>query len=221
MLKAVIFDMDGVLIDSEPLWQEAEIAAFGRVGLQMTREMCKETMGLRIDEVVKFRYAKNGWTGRSLMEMQSDILKKLEALINEVGQPMPGVDYALDFFEKQNFQIGLASSTHLPLIKVVLDKLNIADHFEVIHSAQFEEYGKPHPGIYLTALKKLGVAPYEAIAIEDSFNGLLAAKAARMHTICIPEPEQSKDKRFDIADIKLKSLNSLDKKVFSAFLAQK
>lgn len=209
--------MDGVLIDSEPLWREAEIIAFRRVGIELTNDMCKETMGIRIDQVVKYRYDKHGWTGKSLGEVAQDILRELTILIREKGVPMPGVKYALDFCADHNLRLALASSSHLSLIETVVQKFKIKEKFEVIYSAEFEEYGKPHPGIYLTTLQKLGLEPSEALAIEDSLAGLIAAKAAQLNTIAIPEPTAWHDTRFDIADFKLKSLHEFNGRHLQVF----
>ena len=82
--------------------------------------------------------------------------------------------------------------------------------FEKIYSAQEEEYGKPHPAVYISAAKRLNVAPVECLAIEDSFNGVLAAKAAKMKCIAIPYEGVRHDRRFAIADVSLDSLMQID-----------
>ena len=214
MIKAVIYDMDGVIIDSEPFWQDAEMKVFGSVGVSLTREMCMETMGLRVDEVVQYRYNQYKWNGKTVQQVHQEILAELEQLILTVGTPMPGVKSTIDFFTKKGLRLALASSTHLALIRTVLQKFKIEGHFEAVHSAQFEEYGKPHPGIYITTLKKLGLQPDEALAIEDSFNGLLAAKSARLRTIVVPEKSLWHETRYDIADLKLKSLAEFSEEHF-------
>ncbi|MFQ5648658.1 MAG: hexitol phosphatase HxpB [bacterium] len=207
MLKAAIFDMDGILIDSEPLWQEAQTTAFARVGVHLTKEMCFETTGLRVDEVVKQRFEQFKWQNKSPDEVEAEILAELQQLILERGQPIAGVRYILDFFKERDIRLALASSTHFEIIQVVLKRLELEGAFEVIHSAEFEQYGKPHPAIYLTTLARLDLAPWEAVAFEDSFNGLLAAKAARLKTVVIPAPAVWHETKYDIADLKLKSLS--------------
>lgn len=217
-IKAAIFDMDGVLIDSEPFWQEAEIIAFGRVGVELTPEMCKETMGLRVDEVVRIRYEQFGWSGKTQQQVQDDILAELRKLILAKGKPMAGVGHVLDFFKQRGIRLALASSTHMRIIETVLQKLNLTDEFEVVHSAEFEPYGKPHPGIYLTTLQKLDLSPDDAIAFEDSLNGVIAAKAARLRTIAIPEESARHDTRFDIADMRLNSLTEFSEERLGTLL---
>ena len=106
--------------------------------------------------------------------------------------------------------VALASSSAYRLIGAVTERLGLAGEFEVAYSAEEEEYGKPHPGVYLTTARRLGVAPTQCLAIEDSFNGVLAAKAARMRCVAIPEPAQRRDPRFGIADLVLDSLAGVD-----------
>lgn len=210
MIKAVIFDMDGILIDSEPLWQEAEILAFSRVGIHLTNEMCMETMGLRVDEVIRFRYEQKPWKNKSLKEVENEILDELERLISEKGAAMNGVEYILNFFKQREIRIALASSSYVRIIDAVLNKLKLKGTFEVVHSGEFEERGKPDPAIYLSTLQKLNVSTNNAIAIEDSYNGLLSAKSAGLKTVALPEKSVWRESKFDIADLKLKSLLEFD-----------
>ena len=206
-MKAVIFDMDGILIDSEPLWKIAEIAAFKKVGIDLTHTDCEETVGLRMDEVVRLWYDRVGWEGRSLKEVEDDVIDVLISEIQNQGKAMIGVEAALINIKEAGYKIGLATSSANRILQVVIDKLSIRTYFDVLHSAEFEEYGKPHPAVFLTAAKQLGVKPNQCLVIEDSFNGVLAAKAARMKVIAIPEKTHHFDKRLQIADKILDNLN--------------
>lgn len=197
MIKAVIFDMDGLLINSEPFWQAAEIEIFETVGISLTVPMCHQTMGLRIDEVVKYWYDQYTWKTPSLKAIEEQIIDRVIQKIQTHGQAMKGVYKLLDFFYKNDYPLALASSSYYRIIYTVLEKLKIRSYFEVIYSAESEIYGKPHPGIFITAAQKLGVSPLDCLVFEDSFNGVLAAKAARMMVVAVPEIQ---DKRFVIAD---------------------
>jgi sugar-phosphatase len=209
MIEAVIFDMDGVLIDSEPYWQEAQKEVFQMVGVEVTDTMCHETMGLRIDEVVAHWFARYKWSGMTCKEVEDQVIQGVIDRVHSRGALLPGVHEAIDLFKKKKLKTALASSSALRLIHTVLDKFDLKKNFDVIHSAEHEPYGKPHPAIYLSTAKLLDTDPTYCLAIEDSFNGLIAAKAARMKTVCIPEKRVWSQTKFDIADVKLWSLTEL------------
>ncbi len=215
VLKAVIFDMDGVLIDSEPFWREAEIRVFETIGIQLTHEMCIETMGLRLDEAVEYWLKLHGRQLSLGGDLAEKIVEEVISQIEENGILMTGVEESLEFFKHKRTKFALASSSAYKIISAVVDKFDLRRRFEVIYSAEEEEFGKPHPGIYLTAARKLGVNPKECLAIEDSRNGVLAAKAARMKCIAIPEPPVRSDPFFSIADRVLDSLLEIDNDVWS------
>ena len=215
MIEAVIFDMDGLLIDSEPLWQEAEILIFKRVNLMLTLEQCLQTQGLRIDEVVDYWYQKYPWTNFSKLEIEELIVAKVIELISQKGTALAGVDKAISFAKQKQVKIALASSSTSIIIQAALQRLNLNNAFTQIYSAESEILGKPHPGVYLTTASKLNVAPQRCLAIEDSLNGVLAAKAAQMKCIAIPEPSQRENPKFAIADVILNSLEEFDNRVWN------
>lgn len=215
MVKAVIYDMDGLIIDSEPLWRKAEVKSFATVGVFLTEEMCAQTTGLRIDEVVEFWFHRNPWEGTSHKELEELIMKNVIQFVIDDGQQKKGVNESLDLLKQLGFRLALASSSGMALINPVLDKLQIRDYFEVIHSAEFEKYGKPHPEIYLSTAKQLNVNPVFCVAIEDSINGIISAKAAKMKCIAVPEKELLNDKRLGIADIVVASLLDINEETIS------
>lgn len=210
MIKAVIYDMDGVLIDSEPLWRKAEIRSFAKFNISLTEDMCKMTTGLREDEVVAYWFREFHVKSGNEKLIEKQIWKYIIELIQTESKPKDGVFESLEFFKKKNLKLALASTSAMILINTVIDKFQIRDYFEVIHSAEFEKNGKPHPDVYISTAKKLGAHTIECVAIEDSFNGIIAAKAAKMKCVAIPEKEFLEDKRLGIADVVLSSLNEVN-----------
>jgi len=208
-IKAIIFDMDGVLIDSEPLWRKAEIETFAKLGLSFTDEMCMQTMGMRTKEVIEYWFKITPWEGKSVKEVEIDLLQRVTQLIVEEGDAMKGVENALRYVKNKGLKVALASSSSSSLIEAVIEKLQIKKYFEVIESAEYLDFGKPHPEIFIKTAKKLGVHANECLVIEDSFNGVLAAKSAMMKVVAIPDKESKNDDRFVIADYILNDLNQI------------
>ena len=206
MIEAVIFDMDGLLIDSEPLWQEAEIEVYGQVGVPLTVEMTSQTIGLRTDEVTRHWHKRFPWKSPSQSEVSRILDETVIKRIIEKGQAKDGVDEAIKVCESLGLPMAIASSSPMELIDAVINKLGIASKIKTKHSAHHEEYGKPHPAVYLKTAKELGIPPEHCVAFEDSANGVISAKAAKMKCIAIPEANSRDDKRFGIADITILSL---------------
>jgi sugar-phosphatase len=197
---AVIFDMDGVLIDSEPLWKIAMEEVFHSVGSVLTKEHFQKTVGLRIDEVVRFWHQHEGWQNVSSEEIESRIVEKMVDLIKENGEPLSGVIETLSYLKENNIKVGLATSSYKVLVETVLEVLNIAHYFHTTHTAEFEQYGKPHPAVYLTVAEQLNVEPLRCLVIEDSLNGIISAKAAKMKVVCIPEKTHHPEPKLILAD---------------------
>lgn len=186
-VKAVIFDMDGLIIDSEPLWRKAEINAFKEIGFHFTDEMCASTMGMRIDQVVAYWWNKLQWTSLSQSDLIENIINRMVHQINTVGEAMPGLEFAIDLLKKNNIPTAIASSSSFLLIETVVNKLKLKQHFDVIHSAENEQKGKPDPAVFLSTAKLLDVNPENCLVLEDSKAGMEAGLNAKMRTVVIPE----------------------------------
>ena len=209
-LDAVIFDMDGLLVDSEPLWRRAEQAVFPKVGVQLTDAMCMQTMGTRVDEVVQHWYNQKPWTGPTLKEVETEIVDAVVNLVRTEGAPLPGVRQVLELFAGQGVPIALASSSSARLIDAVVDTLGIRSYFAVLQSAEAEPFGKPHPGVFLRTAAALAVEPTRCLVFEDSYAGMIAALAARMRVVVVPDAVHQEDPRFGAATLKLRSLEAFD-----------
>jgi HAD superfamily hydrolase (TIGR01509 family) len=209
MLKAFVFDMDGVIIDSEPLWRRAMVKVFNMDGLPVNEVDCAQTTGMRIDEVIKIWNKKHPFTNDEL-KVQSSIEEELCELIRTEGKPMPGFMNMIELLRKENKKIALATSSSRKLIDCVLDTMKVRSYFMHTQSAEGLLYGKPHPEVFLLSAKALDVMPNQCVVVEDSVNGIISAKAAGMKVIGVPEEKNHGNPKFSIADIVIHSLEEFD-----------
>jgi beta-phosphoglucomutase-like phosphatase (HAD superfamily) len=217
-LNTVIFDMDGLLIDSEPLWNEAATEIFRRYNINLTPQQYATTTGLRTKEFIQwwFAYFKMPITDTSFIER--GIIEKVIELVIQKGKPMAGLAHIFNFFIERKFKLGLASSSPMDLINVIIDQLQIRNHLHAITSAAKLQYGKPHPAVYLDCAAELGSTPVECLCFEDSFPGLIAVKAAGMKCVVVPDAARNKDLRWHAADLKISSLQNFNDLLMYALL---
>jgi mannitol-1-/sugar-/sorbitol-6-/2-deoxyglucose-6-phosphatase len=211
-LRAVIFAIDGVLIDTEPVWRDVEIEVFGSLGLHLTEADCRETMGLRVDEVVGLWHERRPWTGTPVDAVVGRIVSGVIDHVGRHGVATEGARAAMETVRRHRLLCAVASSSPSALISAVMDRLDIATLVDVITSAAGESRGKPAPDVYLRTASALGVPPDGCLAIEDSVNGVLSARAAGMPCIAIPDRSTSPDPRLDAATLRLDSLIDLDER---------
>lgn len=204
----VIFDMDGLLIDSEPIWAEAADELFGQYGFKLSHEQYATTTGLRTKEFVQWWFRHHLIEEREDEKAETRIIDLVMEKVSQKGKIMPGVNHIFEFFKQRGFKIGLASSSPQRLIDLVVDICGIGHYLQVTSSAGELPYGKPHPLVYLNCAAMLNAAPTSCIAFEDSFNGMIAAKAARMKCVVVPHYSQQKEERWGAADLKLSSLQN-------------
>jgi mannitol-1-/sugar-/sorbitol-6-/2-deoxyglucose-6-phosphatase len=209
-LRAVIFDMDGVLIDTEPVWRSVEMEVFASLGLHLTEADCRETMGLRIVDVVQLWYARRSWTGAPRHAVVDRILAGVSAHVSRHGVAIEGALDAIAVVRRAGLLCALASSSPPSLMTMVIEKLRIAGEIDVACSAASELRGKPAPDVYLRAASLLEVPPAGCLAIEDSVNGVLSARAAGMPCIVVPDAVTASDPRLDAATLRFQSLLELD-----------
>lgn len=208
-LKAMIFDMDGVLIESEHLWRRAMIKGFKEAGMELSENDCRQTMGLRIGEVISLWQDHFKAYTYSAKELENKIISLLLDLINESGSFIQGIPALLAFCHEKHLKLGLATSSSQLLMNSILKKLDLEHTFEVALSAEYMKYGKPHPEVFLTCAEKLNVSPQHCLVIEDSLNGVIAAKAAQMKVVAVPDDEHVHLAGFAVADYQKKNMHEV------------
>ena len=211
-VEAVILDMDGLLIDTEPVWRAAQSAVFAGFGVALSESDLLDSTGQPIEELIPV------WRRRVVAAELSDaeiaelIIDRVIAYVKARGRPMPGVTAAIALFERCGLRLAIASSSPLRLIDAVCDRLGLT-RVKVRCSAMDEARGKPAPDVYLTAARRLGVAAASCLALEDSPHGIASARSAGMRCVAVPDPLLAADPRYREADLVLESLTRLDEMV--------
>ncbi|MES2681131.1 MAG: hexitol phosphatase HxpB [Bacteroidota bacterium] len=208
-LKAVIFDMDGVLINSEPLWRRAMIKGFTGLGLDFTEDDCRKTMGNRFPEVVAYWLDFYKLSDVKASDVEETVMNELYALIEAEGKFIEGIPAILDFCSAKKLKTGLATSSSNQLMNQVLKKLNLHGSLDAVVSAEHMKYGKPHPEVFLHCAEQLNMHPGQCLVIEDSLNGVISAKAAQMKVIAVPDEEHRTIAKFALADYNLNSMHQV------------
>ncbi len=207
MINAVIFDMDGVMIDSEPLWEKTERILLARRGIDYSPDYRDKIVGLNQRD-----------SGRLLVgtfdleETVEDIINErisiLTSIYEEELELIPALVPLLERLAGEGYRLAVASSSPLRVVNFVLDMFSLHEHFLTVVSGDSVGNGKPDPDIYIHTAETLGVKPAECVAIEDSINGLRSAKGAGMYCIAIPDKRLTPD-QFKSADVILDSLREL------------
>jgi len=207
---AAIFDLDGLLVDSEPLWLKAEVEILGALGVPLVPSACRQTKGMFVGEVTRYWFERYPWSGPDPAEVAVEVVDRVIDLVTTEGRLQPGAPRAIELCREHGARLAVASSSEYRLIRRVLDHFDLAGEFAVVRSAEDEPYGKPHPGVFLTAAAELGVVPDRCLVWEDAPAGVLAAKAARMACVAVPEAAERDRPAFAIADAVLDSLEEAD-----------
>jgi sugar-phosphatase len=161
---------------------------------------------MRFKEVVEHWFNHHSITHSTPIQLHDTVYTHLIELIHTKGEPMYGTLELLEFLKTKQFPLGLATSSSHILVDAVLHKTQIKPYFHSITSAEFLQYGKPHPEVFLKCAGDLNIHPKNCLVIEDSVNGVKAGKAAGMTVVAIPDLEHKNDDRFEIADHRLNNL---------------
>jgi mannitol-1-/sugar-/sorbitol-6-/2-deoxyglucose-6-phosphatase len=219
-VESVVLDMDGLLIDTEPVWRVASAAVFAGLGVVLSEQDLLDSTGQPIEELIPVWRRRSPSPDGSIPgdgqgarltddEVADLIVDEVVAHVKAEGEPMPGVTAAIARFRRYGLRLAIASSSPRRLIDAVCARLGL-DGITVRCSAMDEARGKPAPDVYLTAARKLGVAAAACLALEDSPNGVASAKAAGMRCVAIPDPLLAGHPRYGEADLILRSLTDLD-----------
>ena len=217
--------MDGLLIDTEPVWRVAEVAVFTELGVELTEAELLGSIGRTIDEVVpvwrRRQPGRGGGTDQwSDATVADRIIDRVATWVRAEGEPMAGVTQTFELLRHLDLRLAIASSSPRRMIDVVCERLDLTS-IEVRCSAIDEVRGKPAPDVYLTAARRLSMSPGRCLAIEDSPSGVQAAKAAGMRCIAVPDPLLAGDPRYGEADLVLANLVELDESLLRALGAHK
>ena len=170
-------------------------------------------MGLRIDDAVRHWWVRARWEGMSLVEVERAITSRVAELVGGSAEPMPGALDAVDLCRRLGLPVGVCSGSYAVVIEAALRRLGIESRVAAWHSAEWEPLGKPHPGAFLSTAAQLGVEPTGCLAVEDSFNGAVSAKAARMRVVAVPEPAAYGSPRWGLCDAVLSTLVDFDERL--------
>jgi HAD superfamily hydrolase (TIGR01509 family) len=186
VIEAVVFDLDGLLLDTEQVWDEVREALTRERGGRWHDRAQADMMGMSSKEWSRYMHDELG------LSEPPDELNRLvvERMQERYREKLPLVDGAVDAVRRigERWPLGLASSSNRPLIDLALDEMGVAELFRATVSSEEVEGGKPAPDVYLEAARRLGARPQDVAAVEDSGNGIRSAKSAGMHVIAIPNP---------------------------------
>ena len=208
MIEAVVFDLDGVLLDSEQVWDEVREELVKERGGRWHDRAQTEMMGMSSIEWSRYMHDELGVPDPP-REISADVVRRLEEVYRK---RLPLIDGAHEAVERlaARWPLGLASSSNREVIDLVLDLSGLARFFRVTVSSEEVPRGKPEPDVYLEAARGLGVPPDRCAAVEDSHNGIRSAKAAGMRVIAIPNQHYPPgEEALALADVTLSSLAEL------------
>lgn len=188
--KAVIFDMDGLLVDSEPLWETCERALLDRRGHTWNDGIREKLIGLRMNDFLRGMIAGYGLTD-PVETMRAELESEMCAQIPDAVEARPGARALVDYLYEQGIPCAIASSSGQVIIDTVVESNGWKHVFTTRVTGDIVPNGKPAPDVYLEAARQLGVAPEDCLALEDSPTGARAAVAAGMTTFAIPDPSHS------------------------------
>jgi mannitol-1-/sugar-/sorbitol-6-/2-deoxyglucose-6-phosphatase len=194
--EAVIFDMDGLLVDSETVWLIAETEMIESRGHSYSDDVRAHIVGTRVDEFIVF-LRDHYRLEPSAEALTRELLDHMLRLIPTHVKPQPGANEVIQFVRERGWPLAIASSSPQSVIDAIVEAQGWGDIFRIRCSAEYEAHGKPAPDVYITAAKTLRVNPAQCLALEDSPNGARAAVAAGMVCYAVPDSSHSDHHAFN------------------------
>ena len=206
MLKAVIFDVDGTLLDTERIYMQAWKEAAAELGYEITDALLRKTRAINVKDAAKSFESEIG-NGFSYDKTRAVRVRIAEEIIKQESPILkPGVSELLDYLAEKGIRLSVASSTHLKGTKEHLAESRILDRFEVVVGGDMVTKGKPNPDIFLKAAELLALTPQECIVVEDSPAGIRAAVSAGMKAVLVPDQAAITQEIIELSDAVLTSL---------------
>ncbi len=207
LIKAVIFDLDGTLIDSEPVYFESEKIWLGGFGIAYSQEMNHKYLGRGSAAMIADLLAMFPDSAMSKFGIEELVRQKDEAYLELAPRMVKAFPQVLSFansLHKMDVAMAIASGSTLKVINSMVESLGFTHFFNCIVSAEEIKTGKPAPDIFLETARRMAVEPENCLVLEDSKNGVLSAKAAGMHCVVLPDPELPFFAEQELADILVK-----------------
>ena len=215
MIEAVVFDLDGVLLDSEQVWDEVREELARERGGRWHEHAQRDMMGMSSPEWSRYMHDVIGLP-EPPEEISAEVVRRLGERYRDGLPVLPGAVEAVERLAAR-WPLGLASSSNRPLIDLVLDVSGLAQYFRATVSSEEVAHGKPAPDVFLETARRLGVAPERCAVVEDSANGILAGRAAEMFVVAIPNPHfPPGEEALAETDVVLGSLDELAPSVFES-----
>lgn len=205
---AIIFDMDGTLVESETVWEEVEVEMFADRGIDYTDDARQQVVGMRLDSFfVKLSEIYN--LTEPIDALEDELINRMLERIPSMVKAKPGADALIDYTKSLGIPYCIASSSPMSIINRVVETVGWEDDIPHRYTAHDVPHGKPAPDVYLFAAEKLNVAPERCLALEDSPNGARAAVAAGMTCFAVPDSHTNHGAFDDITPHVFDSLNDI------------